>query len=98
MSVIGFFRRDRRGHGVWTVLVAPVLGAVGLLTAFAVIATNFELVSGMSGPINGILLATVPLVFAIGITVGIVMRRRSPERYAALTQSVRVVPADEEGE
>lgn len=98
VSVIGFFRRDRRGHGVWTVLVAPVLGAVGLLTAFAVIATNFELVSGMSGPINGILLATVPLVFAIGITVGIVMRRRSPERYAALTQSVRVVPADEEGE
>ncbi|WP_164232757.1 APC family permease [Microbacterium hydrocarbonoxydans] len=98
ISVIGFFRRDRRGHGVWTVLIAPVLGAIGLLTAFIVIAANFELVSGMTGPVNGILLATVPLVFAAGITVGIVMRRRSPERYAALTQSIRVVASDEESD
>ncbi|GAT72000.1 amino acid transporter [Microbacterium sp. HM58-2] len=98
ISVIGFFRRDRRGHGVWTVLIAPVLGAIGLLTAFVVIAANFELVSGMTGPVNGILLATVPLVFAAGIAVGIVMRRRSPERYAALTQSIRVVASDEESD
>lgn len=98
VSVIGFFRRDRRGHRAWTVLVAPVLGAIGLLGAFVVIAVNFELVSGMTGPVNGILLATVPFVFAVGITVGIVMRRRSPERYAALTQSVRVVPSDEEAD
>lgn len=96
VSVIGFFRGDRRGHSVWTVLIAPILGAIGLLGAFVVIATHFDLVSGMTGPINGILLAIVPLVFAVGIGVGIVMRRRSPERYAALTQSVRVVSSDEE--
>lgn len=96
VSVIGFFWKDRRGHSLWTVLIAPILGALGLLTAFVVIALNFDLVSGMEGPVNAVLLACVPLVFGAGIAVGIVMRRRSPERYAALTQTVRVVASDEE--
>lgn len=95
VSVIGFFRRDRRGYGVWRVLVAPVLGAVGLLTAFVVIVSNFELVSGFTDPVvNGILIATVPAVFLFGVAVGLVMKRRSPQRYAALTQSVEVIPSE----
>ncbi len=95
VSVVGFFWRDRRGHGVWEVVVAPILGAIGLLAAFLVIATHFDLVSGVDGPINGLMLACVPLVFTIGVVVAIVMRRRSPEKYAALTQSVTVVPQTE---
>ena len=95
VSVVGFFWKDRRGHGVWEVVVAPILGAVGLLAAFLVIATHFDLVSGVEGPINGLMLACVPLVFIAGVVVAIVMRRRSPEKYAALTQSVSVVPPAE---
>ncbi|MCD5344874.1 APC family permease [Agromyces sp. S2-1-8] len=92
VSVIGFFWKDRRGHGVWRVLVAPVLGAVGLLVAFVVIITNFDLVSGFTDPVvNWALIGCVPAVFVIGIVVGLVMKRRSPERYAALTRSVTVV-------
>jgi len=91
ISVIGFFWKDRRGHGVWQVLVAPILGALGLLTAFVVIATNFDLVSGVEGPINWVMLACVPIVFGGGVVVGLVMRHRAPARYAALTQSVTVV-------
>lgn len=94
VSVIGFFWRDRRGYGVWRVVVAPILGAAGLLTAFAVIVTRFELVSGIEGPVNWILLACVPIVFGGGIAVGLVMKRRAPQRYAALTQSVTVIPTE----
>ncbi|WP_053351765.1 APC family permease [Leucobacter musarum] len=94
VSVVGFFWKDRRGHGVWQVIVAPILGAIGLLSAFAVIATHFDLVSGVQGPINGVMLACVPVVFLGGVAVAIVMRRRSPERYAALTQSVTVIADD----
>ncbi|KAB1653406.1 APC family permease [Pseudoclavibacter chungangensis] len=95
VSVVGFFWKDRRGHNVWQVVVAPILGAVGLLTAFTVIATHFDLVSGLTGPINYVLLGCVPLVFVGGIVVAIVMKRRAPNRYAALTQSVSVIDTDE---
>lgn len=37
VSVIGFFWKDRRGYGIWRVVVAPILGALGLLSAFVVI-------------------------------------------------------------
>lgn len=94
VSVIGFFRKDRRGFGFWRVVVAPILGAVGLLSAFAIIITHFDIVSGMEGPVNWILIGVVPVVFIGGIVVGLVMQRRSPERYAALTQSVTVVPSE----
>lgn len=94
VSVIGFFWKDRRGYSFWHV-VAPVLGAAGLLAAFVVIATHFDLVSGVEGPINWVMLACVPLIFLGGIVVGLVMRRRAPARYAALTQSVTVLPAEE---
>ncbi|MFT4231702.1 MAG: APC family permease [Leucobacter sp.] len=98
VSVVGFFWKDRRGYGVWHVVIAPVLGALGLLTAFLVIATHFDIVSGVEGPVNWAMLACVPLIFAAGIVVAVVIRKRSPERYAALTQSVGVVAAESEDE
>ncbi|UBH07026.1 amino acid permease [Leucobacter sp. Psy1] len=95
VSVIGFFWRDRRGYGVWRVVVAPIFGAIGLLTAFTVIVTHFDLVSGVEGGVNWIMIACVPVVFLFGVGVGLVMKRRAPRRYAALTQSVRVIAVDE---
>lgn len=91
VSVIGFFWKDRRGYGFLRVIVAPILGAIGLLTAFIVIVTHFDLVSGVEGPVNGIMILCVPVVFLGGVVLGLVMKRRSPERYAALTRSVRII-------
>lgn len=96
VSVLGFFWKDRRGHGFWEVTVAPILGAAGLLTAFFVIATHFDLVSGVEGAVNWIMLACVPLIFCAGVAVALIMRRRSPDHYAALTQSVSVIAPEEE--
>lgn len=91
VSAVAFFARDRRGHSAWRVLVAPSLGALGLLTALTLVASNFEVVSGLPGAINVWLLLPTPVLFIAGIVVGLVLRRRDPDAYATLTQSIRVV-------
>jgi hypothetical protein len=93
IAVVGFFLRDRRGHSVWRVLVAPALGAIGLIVGWILIATNFSLVSGVEGPINIALLAPTPVLFLAGIVIGFVLKARNPRHYAELT----TVVVDDEG-
>ncbi|MFT4228720.1 MAG: APC family permease [Microbacterium sp.] len=92
ISVVGFFVRDRRGHSVWRVIVAPALGALGLITGFALIAANFDLVTGLTGGVNWLLLAPTPVLFIAGIVWALVLKRRYPRHYAELTT---YVPDDE---
>ncbi|MEZ3160818.1 APC family permease [Microbacterium sp. BWT-B31] len=87
-SVVGFFARDRRGHSVWRVIVAPTLGALGLTTGFVLIATNFELVTGVEGWVNAFLLAPTPLLFIAGVVWALILRRRRPQHYAELATFV----------
>ena len=93
IAVVGFFLRDRRGHSVWRVIVAPALGAIGLIVGWILIATNFGLVSGVEGPINIALLAPTPVLFLAGIVIGFVLKARNPRHYAELT----TVVVDDEG-
>ncbi|MFK4730686.1 APC family permease [Agromyces mediolanus] len=88
VAVVGFFAKDRRGHSVWRVLVAPAIGAAGLITGFLLIAFNFEIVTTMTGPINWVLLAPTPLLFIVGIVIAMIIRRRDPARYAALAENL----------
>lgn len=92
IAVVWYFVRDRRGHSVWRVTVAPVLGALGLAIGYVLIVTNFEVVTGLDGPINQVLLLPTPILFLGGIIVGLVLRARRPAYYAGLTESVTVVP------
>ena len=95
-AVVWYFIKDRRGHSLWRVTIAPVLGAIGLAVGFVLIVTNFEVVTGLEGPINQLLLLPTPILFIGGIIVGLVIRARNPEYYAGLTQSIGVVdPAEE---
>ncbi|MGN6425926.1 MAG: APC family permease [Leifsonia sp.] len=93
VSVVGFFARDRRGHSVWRVIVAPALGALGLIVGFILIATNFEIVTGMEGPVNAVLLLPTPILFVGGIVGGLALKRAKPARYAALTTMATGAPA-----
>jgi amino acid transporter len=95
IAVVWYFAKDRRGHSVWRVLVAPVLGALGLVIGFILIVTNFEVVTGLEGPINQLLLLPTPILFIGGIITGLVLRARKPQYYAGLTESVRVVAQEE---
>ncbi|MFV0252642.1 MAG: APC family permease [Beutenbergiaceae bacterium] len=88
ISVVGFFAKDRRGHGLWRVLIAPALGALGLITGFTLIALNFQVVTGMEGSINWILLLPTPVLFIGGIVAGFVMKGNNPTKYASLMQSI----------
>ncbi|WP_125100009.1 APC family permease [Leucobacter chromiireducens] len=90
IAVVWYFLRDRRGHSVFRVVIAPILGALGLVVGFTLIVTNFEVVTGLEGPINQILLLPTPILFIGGIIVGLIIKARRPEYYAGLTESVRV--------
>ena len=92
IAVVGFFLKDRRGHSAWRVIVAPALGALGLIVGWVLIAINFDLVTGLTGPINLALLAPTPVLFLAGIVTGFILRSRRPQHYAELTT---LVPDDE---
>lgn len=94
IAAVVFFSRDRRGHNVWRVIIAPALGALGLVVAFTLVVLNFEIVSGIPGAINFWLVLPTPLLFIVGIVVGLVLKRRDPGAYAELTQSIPVIKDD----
>lgn len=50
------------------------------------IAFNFELVIEKTGIVNWLLLSPIPLVFGVGIIVGLVLNRKRPQRNARLTE------------
>ncbi|MGW9167329.1 APC family permease [Agromyces sp. NPDC055657] len=66
VSVVRFFSRDRRGHGVFRVVVAPVLGVVGLAAGLYLMLTNLDLLTGRTDWINWVLMATLVVAAAIG--------------------------------
>lgn len=90
IAVFFYFVKDRRGHSAWRVLVAPAIGALGLIAGYILIITNFEIVTGLEGAINWILLLPTPILFVGGLVVGLVLKQRKPEYYAGLTESVTV--------
>ncbi len=88
ISVIGFFARDRRGHSRFRVIVAPILGAAGLIGGFLLIALNFEYVTGLDPLANTLLILPTPLLFVAGIVIGLVIKRRDPAKYAVLAEPI----------
>ncbi|QAY63078.1 APC family permease [Xylanimonas allomyrinae] len=84
VAIVGFFTQDLRGHSPWRVLIAPVLGAVGLAVGFWLIATNMDIITDQEGAVNTILLLPTPVLVVVGLVAARVMRRRDPARYASL--------------
>jgi amino acid transporter len=84
VAVVCFFLRDRRGHSVWRVIIAPALGTLGLATGFTMIVMNFEITTGMEGAVNWILLLPTPVLFAGGFVYAAVLKRRSLDAHGSL--------------
>lgn len=82
-AVIGFFRRDRRGLGVWTTVVAPLVSGLLLAWVFVMIIANFHVQLGQEAPTFGtyVLPTIVVLAGIIGIVWGRALKRRKPEIY-----------------
>jgi amino acid transporter len=68
VTVVVFFRR-RRDKRVWKTLVAPAIGAVGLLVATGLIIANYSLLTGTEDTIPNLLPWLIPLAFLIGFVV-----------------------------
>jgi amino acid transporter len=84
IAVVAYFARNRRGHSVWRVLVAPALGALGLGIGFVLIVSNFEITSGMQGWVNALMILPTPILFLAGFAVSAVLRRTRPQTWKEL--------------
>lgn len=83
IAVTAFFTRDRRGHSVWRVQIAPALGAFGLGVGVLLIVSNFELITGSTGLANWLMLLPTPLCFLLGVLRGRLTRSADEESVSA---------------
>lgn len=86
IAVIGFFRRDARGVGLWARLVAPLLSAIALAVIFVLVLVNFNLLLGQEGvtALTFLLPALVIVPGALGMLYARILKSRDPERYALI--------------
>lgn len=68
IAVVMYFRRDRRGHSTGRVIVAPLLGFIGLVAALYLMIGNFSYISGYTDFVpNAIMIGAMPVAFVIGV-------------------------------
>jgi amino acid transporter len=86
IAVIMYFRRDPRGVGIGSRVIAPVLATLALGTIFILILTNFDVLLGQteSNAVSYILPAIVVVPGIAGVIWGLVLRRSKPELYSRL--------------
>ncbi len=84
LAIFVFFWKNRRGHSVWTVAVAPAIATVVLGAVVSLVLANMSFYTGQEGAINWILPAINLVVLCIGFARAMWMRRNSPERYAMI--------------
>jgi amino acid transporter len=95
LSVIAFFRR-RRVPRLWTTLVAPLLGAAGLLTATVLALDNFSTLTGKTSGITNQLPWLLLGAALAGLAYGLWLRGAPPAVYAGIGRDVEVseLPAE----
>ncbi|WP_424893768.1 APC family permease [Streptomyces sp. SAI-218] len=67
VSVVVFFRRSRADTRPWNTLIAPVLGALGIVGAIWIIVDNFTTLIGGDQTTAMWLEVTVPVVLVLGV-------------------------------
>jgi amino acid transporter len=70
VAVLVFFGRDQRGHSVWRVRVAPVLGLAGLLGALVLILANLKDLVGGSSVLAWVIVGVLVGALAVGVLIG----------------------------
>ncbi|WP_439677922.1 APC family permease [Embleya sp. MST-111070] len=87
VSVVRFFRKDRRGHTAWRVVVAPVVGSALMLMAIVLVAKNITLLTGSTPTTSGVnlaIMAVAPISVVLGVVVASRLKKTRPEAYAAV--------------
>jgi len=81
-AVIGYFRNRREGR--WQTLVAPALGALGLITAAVLVVSNFDVLTGTTNPAVTALPWLLLVVVGLGVAYASWLRSARPDQYARL--------------
>lgn len=84
IAIFAFFARDRRGHSVWVVAVAPAVATVALGVVVYLVLYNMDFYTGQSGAINWILPGINLIALGIGFARALWMRSHAPSRYAEI--------------
>ncbi len=79
VAVLVYFGKDRRGHSVWRVLIAPALGLAGLLASLVLILANLSDLVGGSSVLASVIVGLLVVAFAGGIVLGARAGRQSTE-------------------
>ncbi|MEV0125738.1 APC family permease [Streptomyces sp. NPDC050703] len=82
VAVIGYFRHQREGR--WKTVVAPALGAIGLISAAVLVVSNFDVLTGTDEPLVTALPWLLLLVAGVGVALASWLRSARPGRYARL--------------
>ncbi|MGW0821057.1 APC family permease [Streptomyces sp. NPDC002845] len=77
VSVIAFFRRERLDTRPWNTLIAPALGALGVIGAVWLIVANFTTLIGGDRATAVWLALTVPAVLILGVAAARLTRGRA---------------------
>jgi len=78
VAICVFFARNRRGHSVWEVQVAPALAAVLLSVFLWQIVAQLDLFTGRGAGVNTVLWGSVAGAFVIGLLRGAWLDRHEP--------------------
>ena len=86
LSVIFFFwkRKDRK---LWEGVIAPLVGFVGLLSAFALAAIHYNTLTGSTNKLINLVPVLLVLVSIGGVIYGVRIRRNKPIVYAKLAST-----------
>jgi amino acid transporter len=90
IAVVVFFRRNRTGVSLWRALVAPAFSAILLLFFLWEMIVHVELLSGLSAGLSYAMAVSVLLAGVLASSYAVDLRRRSPKRYAQLSDLVRL--------
>lgn len=89
LAIVFYFGFVDRTHqlSLWSTLIAPAIGFLGLASAVYLTVRNFDVLSGQSLAVNIALLSWLPILILIGLIRALVMRSSNPAAYARLTQT-----------
>jgi amino acid transporter len=82
LAVPLFLRRNGNGHTVWSKVVFPALGAIGLGAGLILAAMDFTALVGGSSALATALITLIVGLFVLGIAMALVYRRAKPATYS----------------
>lgn len=87
LAIVVYFRR-KRDPRLWSTLIAPGLGFLGLLTIITLAIANFDIVTGSDEPLIQLMPWILVLALVGGIIYGAYLKRSKPAVYDALDTDI----------